>query len=75
MWHAGAAAVGCRSSHLASIDSIEFCQITYACRFAYPGAVWSKLISLLPEHRRQQPVAIDLAVGCAGRAGLELAKR
>ena len=46
-----------------------------ACRTTYPESVWGKVLSLFPNRSKQRPIAIDIAVGSEGRAGVELAKR
>lgn len=57
-------AIGC-----AAVLSLAF------FRSQYPEQLWAKLVSLFPSRHLQPPLAIDIAVGGEGRAGVELAKR
>ncbi|GAB4813162.1 hypothetical protein N2152v2_000208 [Parachlorella kessleri] len=43
-------------------------------RYAYPEALWSRILDLIPLHRKHQAVAVNVAAG-QGMAGLELAQR
>lgn len=44
-------------------------------RSQYPDSVWTKVAGLFPWRGLHPPLAIDVAVGSEGRAGVELAKR
>ena len=42
---------------------------------SYPEPVWRRIEALFPQRKQAHPVAIDIAVGAEGRAGVELARR
>ena len=50
------------------------CSHSFRHRYAYPEALWSRILDLIPLHRKHQAVAVNIAAG-QGVAGLELAQR
>ncbi|GAB4816672.1 hypothetical protein N2152v2_003718 [Parachlorella kessleri] len=56
-------------------SSQRFANALSAIRTTYPESVWGKVMSLFPNRSKQRPIAVDIAVGSEGRAGVELAKR
>lgn len=55
--------------------SQRFSNVLSTLRSSYPEGVWRRVEDLFPERKRTHPVAIDIAVGAEGRAGVELARR
>lgn len=63
-----------RMALLMTAAGLCFLPACRCCRSQFPASVWSKVASLFSEHRRQ-PLAVDVAVGCEGLAGPEVASR
>lgn len=58
--------------------SQRFAETLSTYRGTYPDDVWQKLCAMYPRRRApgaERPVAIDIAVGAEGRAGVELSRR
>lgn len=56
-------------------SSMRFANVLSQYRSTYPESVWGRVLQLFPNRSKQRPIAIDIAVGSEGRAGVELAKR
>lgn len=55
--------------------SQRFSNVLSTLRATYPEPVWRCIEDIYPDRKRTHPVAIDIAVGAEGRAGVELARR